>query len=109
MAETNDTLKKERIAETNNAANTDSSKRTVGENVGELKTESQNQAQVSEPKNKTIRMIGYPVVIGSLGLIGGIALSNKLNKSKTWFVVGGVIIGASAGFLLYKNWEKRNK
>lgn len=103
MAETNDTLKKERIAETNTAANTDSSAKK------ETATEAKEQAPAAEPKNKTVRMIAYPVVIGGLGAFGGMALAGKFNKSKTWFVIGGVVIGASAGFLLYKNWEKRNK
>lgn len=98
-----ETLKNERISETTNAAN----------DSGAIKTDSKSEEKkeittVVEPKNKMIRQISYPVVIGSIGAFIGVGIAKNMNKDKKNFVIGGVIIGAGLGYTLYKYWENKN-
>lgn len=103
MATETNTLKDERINDTNTAANnTDTTSNEVKSETKEVVIDKKDLS-----KNNTFRMIGYPVVIGSVFGVGGLVLSNKLNKSKTFFVISGVAVGASLGFFLYKNWSKK--
>ena len=103
MATETNTLKDERINDTNTAANnTDTTSTEVKSEIKEVIVDKKDVS-----KNNTFRMIGYPVVIGSVFGVGGLVLSNKLNKNKAFFVISGVTIGATLGFFLYKNWSKK--
>jgi len=103
-------LKNERINETNTAANTTATQTT--EPKAEQKTATPATApttpSASDPKKDMMRMIGYPIVIGGVGAVGGMLLANKLGKDKKMFIIGGFVVGAAIGFALYKRWEKKN-
>lgn len=108
---TNPSLKDERINETNTAANTTS---TTTQPKAEEKTATTPPVTTTapsanpSPKKDMLRMVGYPVVIGAIGGVGGMMLAKKLEKNNKVFIIGGVVVFAALGFMLYKRWEKKN-
>lgn len=102
-------LKNERINETNTAANTTTVSEPKTEQKAEQKTAAPTTtAPTTAPKKDMMRMVGYPLVIGGVGAVGGMFLANKLGKDKKMFIIGGFVVGAAVGFALYKRWEKKN-
>jgi len=107
MTNENTSLKKERISEIDNAAN--STEKSEGTSTNKIVDETKI---VTKPKNASkkdmIRMIGYPLAIGSfLGLSGSI-LASKLNKNKKVFAIAGILFGVGLGYTLFLNYEKKN-
>lgn len=102
------TLKDERINETNTAANAPSDSTEVKTETKEtVATTPTKVNETSLLKNDMVKMIGYPVIIGSVVGFGGLFLAKKLNKNKNLFVVSGVLLGALAGYAIYTKTTKK--
>lgn len=97
-------LKDERINETNTAANTSPAVEAISEDKQSIPVEVKEE----KPKASAFRMIAYTVVLGSVGALSGMQLAKKLNKNNKLFIVSGVLLGASLGYVLFKNWDKNN-
>lgn len=104
MATESNTLKDERINDTNTAANnTDTTSTEVKSEIKEVIVDKKDVS-----KNNTFRMIGYPLTIGSLLGLGGSMLASKLNKNKKVFAIAGILVGVGLGYTLFLNYEKKN-
>jgi hypothetical protein len=103
MANESVSYKNERISEVDDAANsTENSEVKPTEKI-----ETENKSDNSS-KRDLIRMVGYPLTIGSLLGLGGSMLASKLNKNKKVFAIAGILVGVGLGYTLFLNYEKKN-
>lgn len=104
---TETTLKNERISETNIAANTTGNK--AENNASDKSTIIKDAIPLStSSKNKEVYMVAFPVVFGSVGIIGGSMIAKKLGKNKKVFIVSGLLIGLTLGYFIHKVLDKKN-
>lgn len=102
----NTSLKKERIGDTDSAANSNVfENKDITPEVKETNV-NENKQNISNSKDM-LRLVVYPVVVGSVFGIGGSLLASKLNKNKKLFVISGILVGAGLGYALYLNKNKK--
>lgn len=106
-------LKNERISEIDTAANAmgikpKSETPVVETPVVETPVSSDDSVSKDSGKTNLIRKVGYPVLGGVVFGVSGMLLAKKLEKNEKVFIIGGVVLGATLGFLILKNWENKN-